>query len=84
VETAPSEPADPTFRIGSLPAANKPLTTVGQDDALNKAVTKMLLFEYSQLPIVHGEREVKGMASWKSMASRYAIGGNPSKVSTLP
>src|SRR5271157_5655406 len=27
VETVLSEPADPTFRIGSLPAANKPLTT---------------------------------------------------------
>jgi hypothetical protein len=31
VETVLSEPPDPTFRIGSLPAANKPLTTVGQD-----------------------------------------------------
>jgi hypothetical protein len=32
VETKLSEPPDPTFRIGSLPAANKPLITVGQDD----------------------------------------------------
>src|SRR5208282_4110377 len=37
VETVLSEPADPTFRIGSLPAANKNLTTVGQDDTLKKA-----------------------------------------------
>jgi hypothetical protein len=75
VETTLSEPPDPTFRIGSLPAANKLLTTVGQDDALTKAVTKMLQFDYSQLPIMHGEREVKGMISWKSIASRYAVGG---------
>jgi CBS domain-containing protein len=80
VETVLSEPADPTFRVGSLPAANKHLTAVGQDDALNKAVTKMLLFDYSQLPIMHGEREVKGMISWKSIASRYAIGGECQKV----
>jgi CBS domain-containing protein len=80
VETVLSEPADPTFRIGSLPAANKPLTTVGQDDSLKKAVTKMLQFDYSQLPIMHGEREVKGMISWKSIASRYAIGGESCKV----
>jgi CBS domain-containing protein len=80
VETVLSEPADPTFRIGSLPAANKPLTTVGQDDSLKKAVTKMWQFDYSQLPIMHGEREVKGMISWKSIASRYAIGGECCKV----
>jgi CBS domain-containing protein len=80
VETVLSEPADPTFRIGSLPAANKPLTTVGQDDSLKKAVTMMLQFDYSQLPIMHGEREVKGMISWKSIASRYSIGGECCKV----
>jgi len=80
VETVLSEPADPTFRIGSLPAANKNLTTVGQDDTLKKAVTMMLQSDYSQLPIMHGEREVKGMISWKSIASRYAIGGERCKV----
>jgi predicted transcriptional regulator len=80
VETKLSEPADPTFRIGSLPAANKALTTVGQDDHLNKAVTMMLQFDYSQLPIMHGEREVKGMISWRSIGSRYAFGGKYSKV----
>lgn len=80
VETMLSEPADPTFRIGSLPAANKNLTTVGQDDTLKKAVTMMLQSDYSQLPIMHGEREVKGMISWKSIASRYAIGGECCKV----
>src|ERR1700685_66291 len=76
VETVLSEPADPTFRIGNLPVANKPLTTVGQDDSLKKAVTMMLQFDYSQLPIMHGEREVKGMISWKSIESRYSIGGD--------
>jgi CBS domain-containing protein len=80
VETALSEPSDPTFRIGSLPAANKKLTTVGQDDDLKKAITKMLLRDYSQLPIMHGERTVKRMISWKSIASRYAIGGECQKV----
>jgi CBS domain-containing protein len=80
VETKLSEPPDPTFRIGSLPASNKPLVTVGQDDPLTKAVTKMLQFDYSQLPIMHGDREVKGMISWKSIASRYAIGGECIKV----
>jgi CBS domain-containing protein len=80
VETVLSKAVDPTFRIGSLPAANKPLTTVGQDDSLMKAVTKMMQLDYSQLPIMHGQREVKGMISWKSIASRYALGGECCKV----
>lgn len=80
VETIVDESADPTFRIGSLPAANRQLTTVGRDDSLKKAVTRMLQFDYSQLPIMHGEREVKGMISWKSIAARYAIGGDCQKV----
>jgi CBS domain-containing protein len=80
VETALGELLDPTFRIGSLPAANKALTTVGQDDPLNRAVTMMLQADYSQLPIMHGEREVKGMISWKSIATRYAFGGDCRKV----
>lgn len=80
VETKLSEPPDPTFRIGSLQAANKPLVTVGQDDLLTKAITRMMQFDYSQLPIMHGEREVKGMISWKSIGARYAIGGECKKV----
>lgn len=80
VETLISEGADPTFRIGSLPAANKLLTTVGQDDDLKKAITKMLQYDYSQLPIMQGEREVKGMISWKSIAAHQAIGGPCPKV----
>jgi predicted transcriptional regulator len=80
VETVLGESVDPTFRIGSLPASNKTLTTVGQDDALKKAVTMMLQFDYSQLPIMQGEREVKGMISWRSIGSRYALGGDCCKV----
>lgn len=80
IETIVDESADPTFRIGSLPAANRQLATVGQDDTLKKAVTKMLQLDYSQLPIMRGEREVKGMISWKSIAARYAIGGDCQNV----
>ena len=82
VETALSEkaPVDPTFRIGNFPAANKKLVTVGQDDPLNKAVTRMLQCDFSQLPIMQGEREVKGVISWKSIGARYALGVSCEKV----
>lgn len=82
VETALSEkaPADPTFRIGNFPAANKKLVTVLQDDLLNKAVTRMLQCDFSQLPIMQGEREVKGVISWRSIGARYALGVGCEKV----
>jgi predicted transcriptional regulator len=82
VETALSEkaPSDPTFRIGNFPAANKKLVTVGQDDPLNKAVTRMLQCDFSQLPIMQGEREVKGVISWRSIGARYALGVSCEKV----
>jgi CBS domain-containing protein len=64
---------DPTFRIGILPAANKNPLMVGQDDTLTKAVTMMLQHDFSQLPVMQGEREVKGVISWKSISSRLAL-----------
>jgi predicted transcriptional regulator len=82
VETALSEkaPTDPTFRIGNFPAANKNLVTVGPDDPVSKAVTKMMQSDFSQLPIMQGERDVKGVISWRSIGARYALGVSCEKV----
>lgn len=65
---------DPTFRIGSLPAANKKLVVVNQTDSLTKAITLMLQHDFSQLPVMQGEREVKGVVTWKSIGSKQALG----------
>jgi CBS domain len=46
---------------------------VGQDDTLAKAVTIMLQYDFSQLPVMQGEREVKGVITWKSICSRLAL-----------
>jgi CBS domain len=64
---------DPIFRIGSLPAANKIPVVVGQDDTLTRAITMMLQHDFSQLPVMQGEREVKGMITWKSICSRLLL-----------
>jgi CBS domain-containing protein len=71
---------DPTFRIGSLPAANKALISVNQDDSISTAVTLMLQYDFSQLPVMQGEREVKGIVTWKSVCSRLALGGKIGRV----
>jgi CBS domain-containing protein len=65
---------DPTFRIGSLPAANRKLVAVNQNDPLNRAITLMLQHDFSQLPIMQSEREVKGVITWKSIGAKHALG----------
>lgn len=80
IQTLTSKSSDPTFRIGNLPAANAGVTTVSQDDSVKRAVTKMLQYDFSQLPIMQGEREVKGVISWRSIASRNAMGRKCERV----
>lgn len=65
--------ADPTYRIGRLESANKPPTSVKPDATLQQAVTLMLTNDYSQLPVMTGPRDVKGMVSWKTIGSRLAL-----------
>ena len=52
--------ADPTYRIGRLDSANKKPTSVPPDAALALAITLMLKNDFSQLPVMTTEREVKG------------------------
>jgi len=85
ISTAPDTPTrseivdglsgeDPTFRIGSLPAANKALVAISNDAPLTKALTLMLQYDFSQLPVMQGERDVKGVITWKSIGLKLAMG----------
>lgn len=73
--TAPSGTAatDPTFRIGRLDAANKAPVSVKPDATLQQAVTIMLTNDFSQLPVMTGPRDLKGIVSWKTIGSRLAL-----------
>jgi CBS domain-containing protein len=82
-ETAPPPQAslpDPTYRIGKLPAANRKPTCVQPDDGVDKAITLMLLNDFSQLPVMTTEREFKGIIGWTSLGSRLALNKACSRV----
>jgi predicted transcriptional regulator len=66
--------ADPTFRISKLGAANRAPTFIAPDAPVQQAVTVMLANDYSQMPVMTYEREVKGMISWTSIGTRLAVG----------
>ncbi len=65
---------DPTFRIGRLGSANKPPAAVPPDATIDEAVTIMLKNDFSQVPVMTSDRDVKGMFSWRSLAGRLALG----------
>lgn len=68
------EETDPIQRIGGLPAANQSVVSVPPGTSLNHAMTLMMLHDFSQLPIIHNDRDCKGAVSWQSIAKRTALG----------
>jgi predicted transcriptional regulator len=66
--------ADPTYRIGKLASANKQPVSVKPDDLIAKAVTLMIVHDYSQLPVMTSDREVKGIINWQSLGTQKALG----------
>lgn len=87
-ETAMSEaadvsvkfPVDPIVRVASLAAANRGVVSVSINDKLDKATTLMLFENYSQLAVMQGARDVKGMISWESIARQSMQSPPPSTV----
>lgn len=72
---------DPTYRIGKLEAANKNLIFVNPDSDLSEAITKMLTYDYSQLPVMQQPRRgLKGVISWRSIGIKLSAGKTTSKV----
>jgi len=63
-----------TYRIDGLESANRKPLSVKPDSLLAEATTLMLTNDFSQLPVMTTEREVKGMVSWKSIGSRLTLG----------
>lgn len=59
--------SDPAPRIGMLKSANTPPLTISRDTELSKAIALMLLHDYSQLPVMQGDRQVDGLISWRSI-----------------
>jgi CBS domain len=66
---------DPTFRIGRLESANRVPVYVNPNATLQEAITLMLTHDYSQLPVMQNDRDVKGIISWESIGTRLILSG---------
>lgn len=80
VETPLASPIDAVIRVSSIPSANRGVVSVFSTDPITKATTTMIFERYSQLAIMQGEREVRGMISWESIAKGSLLPSEPKLV----
>ena len=60
-------------------ATNRPVS-VQPNTPIDEAIALMLLHDYSQLPVLSGDRTVKGMVSWRSIGKAFAINRTGTEV----
>lgn len=56
------------------------LISVNRDTALTEAITLMIKYDFSQLPILSGRSDVEGLISWKSIGRALVLGKECNKV----
>lgn len=57
-----------SLKVGILSSANMGVILVKMDDDLETAQTLMMRYDYSQLPVMSGPRDLRGAVSWESIA----------------
>ena len=72
----------PTQTVRTLLAAKKRdhVVSVTREQTIAEAVTLMLRYDYSQLPVMVGERQVHGMISWRSIGAARIDGRSCKRV----
>ncbi|WP_375383490.1 CBS domain-containing protein [uncultured Sphingomonas sp.] len=65
---------DAGYRLSRFQAANKKVVYIGPDASVSEVVTTMMLNDFSQLPVMVGERTVKGVVTWPEIAARFVLG----------
>ena len=79
--TEATDLADMTYLVRMLEAANRDVISVNLQDPIERAVTLMLAYDFSQLAVMTGPYDLKGAISWKSIGSRLSQGNEPKEVS---
>jgi predicted transcriptional regulator len=64
---------DPTYRLSLLASAHQAPISVPPDATLEQVVTLMMSNDFSQLPVMTGTRDLKGIVSWKTIGARLAL-----------
>lgn len=65
---------EPAYRVSRLLDPRLRLVFIGPDATIEEAVTLMLRHDYSQLPVMTNERDVRGVVSWGSIGPAITLG----------
>lgn len=65
---------EPAYRVSRLLDPKLRLVTLGPDATLEEAATLMLRHDFSQLPVMTNERDVRGVISWDSLGPAMTLG----------
>jgi len=58
---------DVGLTLGNLASAEAGVVAVSPDDPVDRAITTMMLHDFSQLPVMSGAHTVKGAVTWESI-----------------
>ncbi|HEY5834867.1 CBS domain-containing protein [Streptomyces sp.] len=72
-----------SFKIGDIPSARAGLSAVGPGAELSQATYIMLSKNYSQVPVIKGTSDLKGVVTWRSIAGQYASGAMPTLAGAM-
>ena len=77
-----AEEKNPTRTVRTLLTAKKRdhIVSVTREQMLAEAVTLMLRYDYSQLPVMVGDRQVHGMIGWRSIGAARIDGRSCERV----
>lgn len=71
---------DPSFKIGKIITPDSAPISVKPNASLHEATTIMLARNFSQIPVMTTDRDVKGVISWTSIGARTAANISGSDV----
>lgn len=75
----PGNPGDRGLIIGNLACAERVPEQIAPTASVEEALTRMAMRDYSQLVVTTGQRDIKGLISYKSVAQAY-LHGEPKAV----
>lgn len=72
-----------SFKIGDVPTARMGIVSVTSSALLSNATHTMRQKNYSQLPVIDGVADLKGVITWSSIAARYEMGEKPTLANSM-
>ena len=82
-EVQPGTLPQQSFKIGDVPSARTGVISVTSSDLLSAATHAMRQKRYSQLPVIDGLADLKGVITWDSIAARYEKGETPTLANSM-